>query len=171
MTKQITKQTERRDALQKKFWPDEPVLQTPKKGWFPASRTLPLLLTLLASKKVSGTLDPSRVYLELLARHIDGGIVEITNEADCAFASGYTGSRAVRTWQERMKLLERIGLIKTRSTGTQLYKYALLLDIDSVIEKLNKANKVSAHWQDAYFARKLETGEISNPRPKEKSKS
>jgi len=95
-------------------------------GWFRAPRTLPLLFLLLRSKRLSGKKDPSRVYMALLARHVDSGLVEVTNEAELAYESGYTGQRAVRTWQERMLLLQELGLIRIRPSGNQKYRYVVL---------------------------------------------
>lgn len=80
----------------------------------------------LSSKKISGQSDPTDVYLELLARHKDSGIVEMTNEGEHSYAAGYAGPRGVRTWQERMKLVEELGFIKSRKSGNQQYKYVLL---------------------------------------------
>jgi hypothetical protein len=37
---------------------------------------------LLAEKSLSGKLNPTSVYLELLARNIDTGLVEMKDEAD-----------------------------------------------------------------------------------------
>src|ERR1035441_8312976 len=68
-------------------------------GWFPAPRTLPLILSLIDSKPISGTKSASLVYLELLSRHRSDGVIEMASEADHAFAAGYEGSRAVRSWQ------------------------------------------------------------------------
>ena len=47
--------------------------------------------------------DPSSVYLDLISRQRGEGVIEMGHEADHVFASGYTGRRAVRTWQERMR--------------------------------------------------------------------
>src|SRR5687767_12629024 len=70
--------TEQREKLRKEFWPQEDAWAVGAEvGWFRAPRTLPLILELIASKDLSGRNDPTRVYLELLARHIDGGIVEM----------------------------------------------------------------------------------------------
>src|SRR5205823_1065618 len=108
----MTKYSDRRLALREEIFPDESAYDPPEKGWFKASRALPLFLALMASKRVSGELDPTRVYLELLARHIDGGFVELGAEADHAMAAGYSGDRAIRTWRERIKILERSGFVK-----------------------------------------------------------
>ena len=50
-------------------------------GWFKGPRTLPLILALLSDKKLTAGRDVAGVYLELLARHMDGGVIEIGNEA------------------------------------------------------------------------------------------
>jgi len=44
-------------------------------GWLKGPGTLPLILALLADKKLTAGRDVSRVYLELLARHMGGGVV------------------------------------------------------------------------------------------------
>jgi len=116
-------------------------------------------LQLLGSKQLSGNMDPSSVYLELLARHIDNGVVEMAHEADHAFAAGYVGSRAVRTWQERMKMLEDLGFIRTKQIGNQRFKYVLIVHPTVVIQRLYETKKISSQWWDTYRARQIETKE------------
>src|SRR3990167_2408679 len=88
----------RRRAARQEFWPTETAWTgDTEKGWFRSPRTLPLLLALIASKKVSGNTDPTRVYLELLARHFDEGVVQMAADEDHAFAAGYSGDRGVRS--------------------------------------------------------------------------
>ncbi|SRR6266446_4775665 len=157
-----TSSAERREKLRNEYWAEEDAWTGEgEKGWFRAPRTLPLILELLASKDLSGSSDPTRVYLELLARHINEGIVEMTHEGEHAYAAGYFGSRAVRTWQERMKILERNGFIKTRHIGNQRYRYVLIVHPTTVIKKLREAKKVSDQWWDTYRARQIETKEAS----------
>lgn len=154
---------DRREALRREFWPGEdPWTGDNDKGWFRAPRTLPLLLVLLSQKALSGKQDPTRVYLELFARHIDSGVIEMCHEGDHAFAAGYDGSRSVRTWQERMRMLERLGLIRTRRVGNQEFKFVLLVHPTTVIKKLRDDSKVPAHWWDAYRARQIETKEATH---------
>jgi hypothetical protein len=155
--------TEKREKLRNEYWPDDEAWIGTKneKGWFSAPRTLPLILQLLDSKNLSGKNKPSSVYLDLLARHIDEGIIEITNESDCAFAAGYSGTRAVRTWRERMKVLEDTGFIKSRMVSNQSYKYVLLVHPTIVVKQLRDNGKVSDHWWDTYRARQMETKEAT----------
>jgi hypothetical protein len=150
----------RREQRRKEFWPDD-VAWTGEgeKGFFMAPRTLALIVALLDSKKLSGNLDPGKVYLELWARHIDNGVIELTSEAEHAYAAGYSGTRAVRTWRERMKILEKNGFIKIQSIGNQLYKYVLLIHPTIAIQRLRTRGKVPDEWWKTYRDRQIDTKE------------
>ena len=89
-------------------------------GWFASPRTLPLIMSLIDSKAVSGTKSVSRVYLELLSRQRTHGVIEMSSEENHAFAAGYEGTRGKRTWQERMKQLEKIGFIRIQKSGNEV---------------------------------------------------
>jgi hypothetical protein len=164
---------EHRDKIRKKFFPGEDAWTGEnEKGWFKAPRTLPLVLALISSKVVSGKLDPTRAYLELWSRHMGEGIIEMRHEGEHAYAAGYVGTRGIRTWQERMKLLEAHGIIKTKQIGGLRYKYVLLVHPTAVVEKLRQGGKVPSDWLDTYRDRQLETKELTyDLRKKAKSKS
>ena len=162
MAKTRTTGSARRLAARQEFWPNEIAWTGDnEKGWFRAPRTLPLLLALIASKTVSGSADPTRVYLELLARHVDEGVVLMAADEDHAFAAGYTGERGVRSWRERMKVLERAGVIRTRGMGARRYAYVLLVHPSVFVAKLRELKKVDEEWFEAYRHRQLDTGEVS----------
>lgn len=155
-----TRGYQQRGKWKDEFWSNEEAWTgEDEKGWFRAPRTLPLILQLLASKQLSGNVDPSRVYLELLARHIDNGVVEMAHEADHAFAAGYIGNRAIRTWQERMRILEELGFIRTKHIGNQRFKYVLIVHPTVVIQRLYETKKISTQWWETYRARQIETKE------------
>jgi hypothetical protein len=151
--------TDRRSQLKDHYWKIDLAWNGTGSGWFKGPRTLPLILTLLSSKTLTGGRDVSRVYLELLARHMDGGVVEIGNEADHAYAAGYTGTRAIRTWHERMQILQRLGFIKSKQVGNQRYKLVLLVDPLVAIANLRKQGSVPESWWEAYSLRLMETKE------------
>ncbi len=158
-----TSGTERREKLRNEFWPNEDAWTGDnEKGWFRAPRTLPLVLGLLGEKDLSGNQDPTKVYVELLARHIDAGVIEMGHEGDHAFAAGYDGPRAIRTWRERMRMLEKLGFIRTRRAGNQDFKYVLLVHPTAAIKRLYDGGKVSEHWWATYRARQLETKEATH---------
>lgn len=155
---------ERRAQHKERFWKNEESFNGTGSGWFKAPRTLPLILALLSQKQLTGGRDIARVYLELLSRHMDGGVIEIGNEADHAYAAGYAGTRAVRTWSERMQLLEKLGFIKTKKVGGQRYKLVLLTDPVSAVASLYRQRRVPEGWFEAYSLRLLETKEADEVR-------
>lgn len=154
----------KREQYKAEFWSEEIAWtgEPPEQGWFRAPRTLPLLLVLLSNKKATGsTADAGRVYLDLLARHRDSGIVEMANEGDHSYAAGYPGTRGVRTWKERMELLETLGFIKSRKGGNQHYKFVLLVHPTLAVQKLRDKGKIDTHWWENYRARQIEAKEPS----------
>lgn len=154
----------KRRAAREQFWASEtPWTGDNEKGWFKAPRTLPLILALLSSKNVSGNTDPTRVYLELLARHLDNGIVKMGTDEEHAYAAGYTGERGVRSWRERMKVLEGAGLIMVKRVAGKHFAYVLLVHPSVFVPALRTAGKVDAEWDEAYINRQLETGEVAPP--------
>jgi hypothetical protein len=151
---------QKREEIRRQFWPDDNAWTGEKeRGWFRAPRTLPLVLQLLRSKELSGKCDPGGVYLELLARHRDNGIVEMVHEGEHAYASGFVGNRGVRSWQERMVILEKTGFIKSVPGGNQRYKYVLLIHPAVVVHQLYDGKKVPRIWWQTYVARQIESKE------------
>ena len=155
---------ERRAQHKERFWKADESFNGSGSGWFKAPRTLPLILALLAEKTLTGGRGVARVYLELLSRHMDGGVIEIGNEADHAYAAGYTGTRAIRTWNERMQLLEKLGFIKSKKVGNQRYKLVLLTDPVNAVAALYRSHRVPEEWWEAYMLRALETREADDVR-------
>ncbi len=156
--------TDRRTQLKMRYWNKDAAWDGTANGWFKGPRTLPLVLALLADKKLTEGRDVSRVYLELLARHMDAGVVEIGNEGDHAYACGYSGTRAIRTWHERMQLLEKLGFIKTKQVGNQRYRLVLMVDPFVAVVSLRKQQKVADAWWEAYSLRLMETKEADEER-------
>jgi hypothetical protein len=156
-TKTKTQAGDRREKLRQEYWPDEIAWDGKGRGWYPSPRTLPLILGLLASKDLSGNQDPSRVYVELLSRHMDEGFIEMTHEEDHAYAAGYWGERSARTWRERMEILEQIGFIKSKPKGNRKYGYVLLVHPAVAVQQLKEQGKLPSRWWDAYRARQIET--------------
>jgi hypothetical protein len=101
------------------------------------------------------------VYVELLARHIDEGVIQMATDEEHAFAAGYDGDRGVRSWRERMRLLEQVGVIRIQRMGAKRFAYVLLVHPSVFITALQAAGKVDAEWLVNYRHRRLETGEIA----------
>jgi hypothetical protein len=151
----------RRRQLKKEFWPAEVAWRGPEeKGYFCSPRSLPLVLLALSSKAISGEHDPSPVYVELLSRHHGQGVIEMGHEDDHAYAAGYTSNRAVRTWRDRMKVLEDAGFIRT-SGGARKYSKVLLVHPSIVMKALYDAGKIDQRLWEAYRSRQIEVKEAS----------
>jgi len=118
-------------------------------------------LVLLSSKEISGGKDPSNVYLELLSRQRGEGVIEMAHEAEHAFAAGYEGKRAVRTWQERMIILEETGFIRTEKIGNQRYRYAAIVHPTRAVQVLREQDRIPENWWKAYIENKRTSGEAT----------
>ena len=131
-----------------------------RSGGFEIPRTFPLVILALLKKDIRGEEDPAAVYTELLSHHYGEGFIELRSEAEHAFNSGFARGRE-RSWRERMAVLENLGFIKTKGTGSQKYKYVLLLHPTTVIQRMREAGQISEDWWNSYTARKTETGELT----------
>jgi hypothetical protein len=127
-------------------------------GWTTVPRLLPLIMALI--KQLSTPGDASAAYFELWGRVYDEGLVTINHEAECAYAAGYTGSRAIRTWRERMQALESLGFINSVTTGNRMFAQILIVDpILIAVQLRNKPRtRVPDEWWSAFVARALEVG-------------
>jgi hypothetical protein len=157
-----SKADKQRTQLRNEFWPNEDAwIADEEVGYFRAPRTLPLILHLLSLEGIRGKHDPTSVYIELWSRDFGQGVIMMTNEQDHAYAAGYKGPRGLRSWQERMNLLEELGFIKTKEVGNQRYKYVMLVHPSVVIENLRQKNKIDQRWYDTYRTRQIEIKEPS----------
>jgi hypothetical protein len=95
-----------------------------------------------------GTKDCSKVYLDLLSRDFGQGIIEIRDEEEHAFFSGYTTSRGRRTWQERIRSLEKAGFIKVADKPNRAIGFILLIHPYQVVARLRQEGKISDKWWD-----------------------
>jgi hypothetical protein len=158
--KNKTRGQELRESIRQKIWPgDDAWTGENEKGFFQAPRTLPLILLLISMKKIGTKGNAARVYLELWSRHMGGGVIEMRHEGEHAYAAGYVGNRAMRTWRDHMVLLEKNGFIKIKGSGNQRFKYILLVHPTAVVEKLRAEGKIDPHWLGTYEMRQIETKE------------
>jgi hypothetical protein len=157
------KRTELREAL----WPDSTNwtwCRHGEKGFSTIPRLLPWVIHAIKHLSKGGkTGDPSPAYVELWCRSFDYGFVQIKNEEECAFAAGYTGNRAHRTWSDHMMKLVDLGFILARRDGNRDFGYVLLLDPLAVAAALNAQKKLPDEWWTSFMGR---ANEISAAIPK-----
>lgn len=148
-------QDRRRENLRENLWPgsaawiwtmsDEKVV-----GFATMSRMTPLICTVIRDLSGGRSGDPSMVFIELWCKDRGQGIVAIQDEQECAFAAGYTGNRAVRTWKERMFKLVELGFIKAKQEGNREFGQVLLVNPLAVCVRLRADGKVSDEWWTAF---------------------
>lgn len=154
----------RRKVLRDALWPGSEGWiwhRSSNQGFTTIPRLLPLVLHLIRRLARKG--DPSTVYMDLWARTYDEGIVSIDDEEECAYGSGYTGTRAVRTWREHMLNLVELGFILARRDGNREYGQVLILNPLGVSARLHAEGKLPEGWWTAFVRRASEIGAVIPP--------
>ena len=83
-------------------------------GFATMSRLLPWIMVLIRHLAGKGK-DPTGIYWELWCRDMGQGIIQINDEQECAYASGYASSRALRTMAgTRTRSLVHLHFLKAR---------------------------------------------------------
>jgi hypothetical protein len=151
----------RREGLREQLWPGSGISiwhRLSNDGYATIPRLLPLVTHLIKHLATKG--DPSSVYWELWARSHDEGIVSIINEKECAFASGYTGTRCVRTWREHIFQLIEMGFLRAERDGNQEYAHILIVNPLLVCAQLHSQGKTPPGWWTAFQRRAGEIGAV-----------
>lgn len=165
------KAPERRRELRDGMWPEASKIVWTRHtddGYSTVPRTLPLIMTLI--DLLDGNVDASRVYAELWSRVHDEGFIEMVDDAEHAYASGYVTQRGERTWRERMKVLADLGFVKAKPKGNWQYGYVLLVHPHDVVETLMKTrNDIPEAWRTMYLQRISQIGARPGRAAKQKS--
>lgn len=96
-------------------------------GFTTIPRVIPQLNRII--DKHSGKGKPvASTYLSLWCNVFDEGFIEIKEKHRFAFESGFSGERAVTTWTARMRELERLKFISSKSGANGEFNYVLILN-------------------------------------------
>ena len=128
-----TKDVELRDT----FWPDAADRiwdRNRNDGYATVPKTMPLLMRALDELSKGKPLGAT--YFALWCATWDNGFVRLGRVPDLAYASGFTGARGIRGWQERMRLLEALGFVEIRASGDQKFGLAFLPNPNLVLLEL-----------------------------------
>jgi len=119
------------------------------------------LIKILSNGEKTG--DPGSVLFELWSRDFGQGIISIADESECAYASGYSSNRAVRTWRGHMLKLVELGFIKAKADGIREFGQVLLLNPLAICSHLRKVGKVPDEWWTSFTRRANEIGATIPP--------
>jgi hypothetical protein len=118
------------------------------KGFSTIPRTLSLIMSLIDQIGGKGK-NASRVYCDLWCRGFDLAMfVEVIDEQELAFSSGFVASRSVRTWQER--IAEKQGFIRVQAKGLRKHGFILLRHPHIVVQELREQRLVPDTWWNAF---------------------
>lgn len=126
----------KRLALRETFWPDVPEgrlwIRTKRAGFTTIPRTMNLIGRIM--DQLSGKGFPLfSTYFTLWCRVYDEALVEIRNDREMAFESGFSGSRGEVTWRTRMRKLQDLGFIDVRPGLASELQYVLIMNPIHVI--------------------------------------
>jgi hypothetical protein len=157
MNPQVLKIRQNLEKLRAELWPDiTPEMLWHRRrsdGFVTIPRTMPLLMIMMDAlskgRPVSGT------YLELWCRSHDESLLTVAGkEHEYATASGFSGERAISTWQSRLDILARLGFIRLADGPRGSRSYLLLLNPYHVMKK--HKSKVEAFLWNSFAARTIE---------------
>jgi hypothetical protein len=153
-------QAEIRENLRDVLWPDcegKVWDRHSNQGFTTVPRLIGLVMVLIKKLSKRGA-DASRVYLDLWLRSFDEGFVNVVDDGELAFSSGYGGTRATRSWQERINQLHELGFIDVKPRGNTQIGYVLLWNPLRVCAQLRAKGKVDDEWWNAYIGRAADIG-------------
>jgi hypothetical protein len=139
----LTAAARRRMSQRRELWPEVKDSQLWDRTEFTGFTTIPRTLSLIM--RIIDDLDrknAGRVYFDLWCRSFDDYVIEVRDEFEAAFSSGYDGQRAIRSWRERIAILEGFGFIKAYKASHGAYRMILVLDPHPIVERLHKEKEV-----------------------------
>ncbi|QMV15436.1 hypothetical protein [Vibrio spartinae] len=155
------KVTNQKLALREKLWGqiNESELWNRKvnDGYTTIPRTFPLIAQIMDNLSGKGT-PVSNTYLTIWCRVFDESFIEIETPAILAMESGFSGQRAITTWNSRMSKLAQLGFIKPERGTLGDYQYVLVYNPYKIIQKYHEEDNISKQLYLALFKRAQEIG-------------
>lgn len=156
MARRFKKVSEKTVALREKHWPEltEDELWNRKEfdGFTSIPRTIPLILNIIDD--LTKGQPAGSTYLALWCKAFDEMYINLQNPEDMAYQSGFSGQRALRSWQLRMTALADLGFIKLAKGPRGSLSHAAIPNPHFVIRRLHA--KKQPGLTDAAFESLLE---------------
>jgi hypothetical protein len=145
----------RKLELREKLWPgvtsEHLWDRNNRDGFATIPRTLPLMLTIMNDLAEKGQ-PVGAVYLELWSRLRDEGFLSLNTPQEMAFASGFTGQRALYTWRDRVAKLRDLGFLNVKAGSFGELSYVLFWNPYHVIRSHHEQGHVREDkWQALVF--------------------
>ncbi|WP_207770975.1 hypothetical protein [Kumtagia ephedrae] len=164
MSKRPKKYVDKVLALRARLWPDliEDELWYHKKydGFVTIPRTMPLIMSII-DDLTKGT-PASSTYLDLWCRTFPEMYVSLSEQTKLAYGAGFTGQRARRTWQERIRLLNELGFIRVAEGMAGEFSHAVVINPHVALKRL-KDQKHPGLVASKYNALLERAGEVGAP--------
>lgn len=172
INKKVKSADEKRMAVRQMYWPDvvdeDLWLRKKNVGFTTIPRTMSLIGRIMDQMAGKG-FPLLGTYLALWCRVYDEGFVEIRNDRELAFESGFSGTRGEVTWRTRMRMLRELGFIDIRKGLASDLQYVLIFNPIKVIAEVYERQQLNHDMAyQALLNRLIEIGAndlIKAPRP------
>lgn len=162
INKKVRSANAKRAALRETFWPgvheSSLWLRTKRSGFTTIPRTMNLIGRIM--DQLSGKGHPLfSTYLTLWCRVYDEAFVEIRNDREAAFESGFSGTRGEVTWRTRMRKLQELGFIDIKPGLASDVQYVLIYNpIHAIIDNYTVKELPQDIAYKSLIARLIEVG-------------
>lgn len=151
------------ELIRSEYWPeindDDLWNRQESDGYATLPRAMPQVMAIIDALAEKGK-PVSLTYLALWFRAYDLDMqLRILAPRQLAIESGFSGERAVNTWQGRMQKLAELGFIKVAQGNSGLYEYVLILNPYHVIYR-KSVDFNTTSLQGLYRELKIRASEI-----------
>jgi hypothetical protein len=163
-----SKAQEKSLKIREEYWPklkDDDIWDRKKhKGFTTIPRTIAIVMSILDSLSKGKPLG--QTYFVLWCHVFDDSILIIENPSTYVAEAGFTGERALTTWNSRMKALQDLGFIDCKDGASGKFHYVLIKNPHKVMWQLK--NKIQEKRFRQLLDRALDIGakDMSDGKPK-----
>lgn len=155
--KMISRNLKLREQLWPDLIPEELWDRINRDGFTTMPRTMLQILHIMDGLAPKGQ-PVSLSYLSLWCRVFDESFIKIQNPLELASESGFSGQRALTTWNSRMKHLVELGFIDAKEGPWGKYSFVLIINPYIVIKKKFEAGEIPEPQYNALFVRAQDVG-------------
>ncbi|MEP2232721.1 MAG: hypothetical protein ABJP70_05835 [Erythrobacter sp.] len=130
--------------------------RTERDGFATIPRTMPLILNIMDDMSGKG-FPVGNTYFEMWCRLYDELFLTLNRPEEMAFYAGFSGQRALRTWKDRVKRLEKLGFVDIKSGPLGELSFAVFFNPYHVIKRAHLKGEVI---EDKYRALVIRANEI-----------